>query len=100
MTEARDPLAAALLRELDACKPLYNATGPAQGGRTFSGWDVPDWLMQRVRAAIRDTPAMTPTADGLRAAVVGLDWEGCGGWGCSDNMAATLDAVLALLEAG
>jgi len=50
-------------------------------------------------AAIRDTPATTPTADGLRQAVVGLDWEGCGGWGCSDNMAATLDAVLALLEA-
>ena len=47
-----------VLRELDNCKPLFNAPGPGVGGgKTFSGWDVPDWLMQRVRAALREVNA-------------------------------------------
>jgi hypothetical protein len=27
----------------------------------------------------------------------GLDWEGCGGWGCSDNKADLLGQVLAIV---
>jgi hypothetical protein len=47
-----------LFRELEACKPLYEANGPGvDGGKTFSGWSVPDWLMQRVRAALSGSTA-------------------------------------------
>jgi len=52
---ASDP---ALIRELDHCTPRYEggSPNPTNGGATaFSGWYVPDWLMQRIRAALGST---------------------------------------------
>lgn len=57
-----------LLRELDNLKPLYNANGPGvDRGKTFSGWEVPDWLMQRIRAALQ------PASEAPRGRLVELD---------------------------
>jgi hypothetical protein len=55
--EALAPDVDALFRELDACPPRYEggSPNPTNGGSTaFSGWYVPDWLMQRVRTVLKE----------------------------------------------
>jgi hypothetical protein len=69
-----------ILANLAACEPEFKAPGPSgslYGYKTFSGWSVPDWLMQRVRKALRDGQAEA-RADALAevaAAVEGLDLD-------------------------
>jgi hypothetical protein len=72
-----------ILANLAACEPEFKAPGPSgslYGYKTFSGWSVPDWLMQRVRKALRDGQAEA-RADALAevaAAVEGLIEEAGG----------------------
>jgi hypothetical protein len=75
-TPAADDLPAAqsVLRELEHLTPLYNATGPGVDlAKTFSGWEVPDWLMQRLRAALRDETTIVGLAARLSAAETEAD---------------------------
>jgi hypothetical protein len=34
----------------------------------------------------------------IKAAIATLDWEGCGGWGCTDNMADVFRQVETVID--
>lgn len=60
----------ALLRELDACQTFEVSN--AQGGGQYVGRVVPDWLLLRLRAALRSpAPPETQTYDEWWTAVTG-----------------------------
>jgi hypothetical protein len=57
-----------------------------------------DWPMLPSVIAFVERQAADRGLAELRREVQLLDWEGCGGWGCEDNMGGTLELILALID--
>lgn len=75
---------------------ITTKAGLAMAG-TLSTFTGPRDAIDSLIAAI-EAEAVRAERARLAAAVRGMGWDSCGGWGCDENMGAVIGDVLALLE--